>query len=78
MNEGNRDGPKSLHPSTDESTDQTGKDPKSISLVVQRQLCLSQTHAESLFMNRYIYTFLFEIYSCIALLTYRPSAAREG
>ena len=32
----------------------------------------------SLFMHRYIYAFLFEIHSYIALLTYRPSAAREG
>lgn len=78
MNEGNRDGPKSLHRSTDESTDQTGNDLKSISLLVQWQVCLSQTHIESLFMHRYVYMFLFEIPSCMALLTFRPSAASEG
>lgn len=75
MSERNRDGPKSLHQSTDEST---GKDLQSISLLVQWQVCLSQTHTESLFMHRYVYMFLFEIPSCMALLTFRPSAAREG
>lgn len=79
MNEGNRDGLQSLHQVTDESTDQTGKDLKSTSFSVQRWVCLLQ-HIQKASLSLYIDTymmFLFEIHSYIALLTYRPSAARE-
>ena len=60
--------------------DQTVEDLKSTSFLLQHGVCLLQAHTESLSLSmiRYTYTFLFEIYSYIALLTYQPSAGREG